>query len=68
MAIPKNLMYQRYLSVFGVDASSQQTEKNILSELHTMIHIIIVIIASVLNAVSSLMKVQNKIEDIIKGD
>ena len=65
MAILEILMPQRYLSVFIVDVNSQQTEKNILPELNTIIHIII---ASVLNAVSSLMKVQNKIEDIIKGE
>ena len=54
MAILEILMPQRYLSVFGVDVNSQQTEKNILPELNTIIHIII---ASVLNAVCSLMKV-----------
>ena len=54
---PRNLDAQRYLSVFIVDVNSQQTEKNILPELNTIIHIII---ASVLNTVCSLMKVQNK--------
>lgn len=31
MAIPKDLILQRYLSVFGVDVSSQQTKKEYIA-------------------------------------